>query len=219
MNPPKKTISLEELLDEHDIDPKDLHREATRLTRKKLLLAAAELFAAKGYHQTTIREIASEAGVTLGALYHHFKDKKELLMTINRRRQIIMLETTRKAFEDEDDFFKALRSALHELFAHLAENRVLRGVTREYMGMAMTDPDIKQMHTKNDIEFRDLYARELRRHFPTQSADRQFLLNHMILVAFEGLMTALAVDSPMASEPERVLDSFIDTFQKTIEKV
>ena len=218
MNPSEKQPTIEQFLDEHPLDPKDLHKKATRLTRKNLLLSASECFAKKGYHQTTIREIASKAGVTLGALYHHFKDKKELLMTVNRRRQVVALATMRGMLAQEEDFFKALKKALRELFGLLADDPILRGVTREYMGMAMIDPEVKRMHIKNDIEFRDMYSKELQRRYPDLSFDRRFMLNHMVLVAFEGLMTALVVDSPMAGKPELILDSFVDTFQNTVEK-
>ena len=214
----EKQLGIERLLDGSAHDSRELHREAARLTRRNLLFSAAECFAEQGYQQTTIREIASRAGVTLGALYHHFKDKKELLMTINRRRQIISLETTQEAFEGEEDFFQALRAAPRELFKMLADDPVLRGVTREYMGMALTDPDVKQMHSRNNMEFHELYSENLRRCYPLLSADRRFLLNHMILVAFEGLMTAMVVDSPMAVRPEQILDSLIEMLQTTVEK-
>jgi len=217
MNPTEKQLTIEQFLDEHPLDPKDLHKKAARLTRKNLLLSASECFAEKGYHQTTIREIASKAGVTLGALYHHFKDKKELLMTVNRRRQVVALEIMRGMLAQEEDFFKALKKALRELFGLLAKDPILRGVTREYMGMAMIDPDLKSMHSKNDIEFRDLYSEKLKRRYPRLSPDRLYSLVHMILVASEGLMTAVVVDSPMAEHPDRILDSFVDALRAVVD--
>lgn len=219
MSQTESRTTFERLLREHAPDPKELHKEAAKLTRHRLLVAASECFAEKGYQKTTIREIAADAGVTLGALYHHFKDKKELLMTVNRTRQVTSLEITRKAFEEEQDYFLALENALRELFGLLSGNPILRGITREYMGMAMTDPDVKEMHCENDIEFRDLYSSELKRRYPRLSPDRHFVLVHMILVAFEGLMTAVAVESPMATDPERILESFLRTFRHAIDAI
>jgi AcrR family transcriptional regulator len=49
-------------------------------TRERLLGAAADVFAAKGYAGTRVADIASSAGVSNGALYSHFTSKAELLV-------------------------------------------------------------------------------------------------------------------------------------------
>jgi AcrR family transcriptional regulator len=53
-------------------------------TVRRILDAAVELFARKGFAATGIREIAAEAGVTSGALYGHLGTKEELLVEIMR---------------------------------------------------------------------------------------------------------------------------------------
>ncbi|QNS02564.1 TetR/AcrR family transcriptional regulator [Streptomyces xanthii] len=52
--------------------------------RSELLGIAAELFATRGYAQTTVRDIADEAGILSGSLYHHFSSKEEMLDEILR---------------------------------------------------------------------------------------------------------------------------------------
>ncbi len=47
--------------------------------REEILQVAAALFAAKGFEETTIREIAEAAGILSGSLYHHFATKEEML--------------------------------------------------------------------------------------------------------------------------------------------
>lgn len=47
-------------------------------TRAELLRVAADLFAERGYAGTALDEIAGKAGLTKGALYHHFRDKRAL---------------------------------------------------------------------------------------------------------------------------------------------
>jgi len=57
--------------------------EAIRaVTKAKLLQAALELFAARGYNATTVDAIAGAAGVSAGLLYHHFASKPSLLQAI-----------------------------------------------------------------------------------------------------------------------------------------
>jgi TetR/AcrR family transcriptional regulator, acrAB operon repressor len=52
------------------------------LTRGGLLEAGLAVFAEQGYAAARLEEIASRAGVTRGALYHHFKDKAELFRVV-----------------------------------------------------------------------------------------------------------------------------------------
>src|SRR5215469_17322934 len=49
-------------------------------TRKRLLAAAADVFAERGYDGTRVADIAAAAGVSNGALYAHFGSKAELLV-------------------------------------------------------------------------------------------------------------------------------------------
>lgn len=56
--------------------------EAVARTRSKIHEAAIKLFTSKGFHGTGIREIAREAGVSLGNLYNHHKNKEQLFASI-----------------------------------------------------------------------------------------------------------------------------------------
>jgi AcrR family transcriptional regulator len=50
--------------------------------RRQLLVAAIELFGAQGYHDTSMEDIADEAGVTKPVLYQHFPSKRELYVEL-----------------------------------------------------------------------------------------------------------------------------------------
>lgn len=52
--------------------------EAAAQTRADILMAARTLFAQHGFAATTTAEVAARAGVTVGALFHHFRGKVEL---------------------------------------------------------------------------------------------------------------------------------------------
>jgi AcrR family transcriptional regulator len=51
-------------------------------TRRSLVVAARELFGERGYAATSVEEIVRAAGVTKGALYHHFVDKDDLFRAV-----------------------------------------------------------------------------------------------------------------------------------------
>ncbi len=54
-------------------------------TRQRILDTALRLFATKGYERTTLREIATEAGYSLGLTYRYFTRKEELVLSLYRR--------------------------------------------------------------------------------------------------------------------------------------
>ena len=58
--------------------------EDTLTRRDELLVIAAELFASKGFRNTTVRDIADAAGILSGSLYHHFDSKESMVDEILR---------------------------------------------------------------------------------------------------------------------------------------
>jgi TetR/AcrR family transcriptional regulator, fatty acid metabolism regulator protein len=69
--------------------------QASEDKRRLLLDAAVRVFARKGYHACRVGDIAKEAGVSHGLLYHYFSSKEEVLETVFRETWASMLETTR----------------------------------------------------------------------------------------------------------------------------
>ncbi len=59
-----------------------LPQQRAQETRQRILDAARQVFARRGYGEATVEEIAAEAGVSNGALYHHFSSKEELFRAI-----------------------------------------------------------------------------------------------------------------------------------------
>lgn len=67
--------------------------------RFRLLKAAREAFAEKGYSGTTTRDIASRAGMSPAAVYVHHRTKEDLLYEISRNGHIAALDVIKKAAE------------------------------------------------------------------------------------------------------------------------
>ena len=55
-------------------------------TLEKIVDISAELFAKKGYEQTSIQDILDATGLSKGGLYHHFKSKEEILEAVMQKR-------------------------------------------------------------------------------------------------------------------------------------
>src|ERR671915_101144 len=73
-----------------------VERTSAQEEKRRLLLdAAVRVFARKGYHAARVGDIAKEAGVAYGLLYHYFRSKDEILETIFRETWGVMLATVR----------------------------------------------------------------------------------------------------------------------------
>ena len=63
-------------------EPKPAVTTRGEYTRARLLEAAYTLFLQKGFHGTSLRDIAEMAGVAVGGIYNHFKDKEEIFAAV-----------------------------------------------------------------------------------------------------------------------------------------
>lgn len=70
-------------------------------TQQALLDAAEELFAKQGVDATSVVDIASKAGCSVGAVYHHFSDKKAVLYALFDRLAEEFEATTREAVDPQ----------------------------------------------------------------------------------------------------------------------
>jgi AcrR family transcriptional regulator len=69
--------------EQHETAGVPLSREARKAaTRRALLQAAAELFAAQGMERTSLDQIAARVGLTTGAIYRSFRNKEELIESV-----------------------------------------------------------------------------------------------------------------------------------------
>ncbi|MFJ8546777.1 TetR family transcriptional regulator [Streptomyces sp. NPDC093586] len=86
--------------------------EVTPDAARRLLVAAVEAFAERGYHATTTRDIAGRAGMSPAALYIHYKTKEELLHRISRIGHDRALGILRAAAEGEGSATERLADAV-----------------------------------------------------------------------------------------------------------
>src|SRR5918992_3147393 len=81
-------------------------------TRAALVSAARALFAERGYTGVGTEEIVQRAGVTRGALYHHFGDKKDLLRAVLHDLARELAEASATAALRESDQWRQILAAV-----------------------------------------------------------------------------------------------------------
>lgn len=93
------------------------------ITRRSLIEAARHLFGEQGYAATSVDEVVRSAGVTKGALYHHFRDKDDLFRAVVEevKREVtdVVGEAFLNAAAEPDPLATVLNGSLAFIDAHL----------------------------------------------------------------------------------------------------
>ncbi len=100
---------------------KEQFKEIREKTKRNILNAGLKLFARKGYHGTSIADIAKEAGISKGLAYNYFKSKDELAEAILLM-ALEFLDEFDALFKMEEDPYKIMEILIKETFNHLRRN-------------------------------------------------------------------------------------------------
>jgi AcrR family transcriptional regulator len=114
--------------------PQRAHSEDTR---RQILETALALFRERGFEQTTMREVAAAAGVSLGAAYYYFASKDAIVAAYYDHVQAAHQTSCRAAFAQSPDLRVRLRAALHGKVDIMSGDRKLLRALFRYGG----DPD------------------------------------------------------------------------------
>jgi AcrR family transcriptional regulator len=95
---------------------------AERSRRDQIVQAARTLFREKGYHGTTVRDIAELSGVLSGSLYAHIRTKEDLLFEITDQIADCFLDRLERIVQSEAPAVEKFRRALHAHIQVVAEN-------------------------------------------------------------------------------------------------
>jgi AcrR family transcriptional regulator len=122
--------------------------ESRQVTRRRLLDAAAKVFARRGYRRAAVEEIASEAGYTIGALYSNFSGKEEVLLALLEQEIARIAERIVTAAQAQDDPVDKLRAAASEWMAFLDEEPELYALMIEFWTIWVRDDDQRPRHAE-----------------------------------------------------------------------
>jgi TetR/AcrR family transcriptional regulator, fatty acid metabolism regulator protein len=101
--------------------------------RRQLLDAAVRVFARKGYHASRVGDIAEEAGVAHGLLYHYFKSKDQVLEAVFHENWTVLqarIASVEETDEPAADQLRHISAIVLRTWLHLPD--VVRVVIREF---------------------------------------------------------------------------------------
>ncbi len=130
-------------------------------TRARLVEAAVESFATKGFHGTTTRDIASGAGMSPAALYVHHRSKEELLFQISREGHDRTLALVREAVASTPDLREQLLAVVRAFVVHHAEGHTRARIVNYELAALSPEHLAEIAATRRQIEqeMRDLVER------------------------------------------------------------
>ena len=86
-----------------------MNKRSAEETKKKILTASRTVFVEEGYANASMRQIAQAAGLSVGALYLHFRSKEELYLTFVQEWMEKLHERTHESLRNIDDPTEAIR--------------------------------------------------------------------------------------------------------------
>lgn len=138
----------------------DRHRrkesDKSRATRESLVALAAEMFAQRGYVQTSIRDISRRADVTSGAIYGHFRNKADLLAAAISARTTEELEARSVGIGEEADYIETLTRLAREY----RQRRQLRALILQGAAAAQTDEETRASLREEQLAHLDAWLKE-----------------------------------------------------------
>jgi AcrR family transcriptional regulator len=201
----RRFIEMNEGSTPHQARLRDRLREETG---RAILEAAEAVFAEDGLHAARMERIASRAGVAVGTLYNHFRDKDALLSSLVRASHGALLERVDRALSADEgkDVRTRLRTFLSAVAAHAREHgRFLTVLVQAGEGPARLRPPrtlLAELVARADCVVADgVAAGDLR-------PDAAGLFGHALV----GMARAMILRSVERGAPEDVTDAIVDIF-------
>lgn len=196
--------------------PRRTQAERSEATRAALIAAARRLFAMRGYARCGREEIVADAGVTRGALQHHFGDKQSLFRAVYEVvEQEVVEATARAAMDVGDDPVEQLRAGCHAYLDKVMEPDVQRICAID--GPAVLPSDIRQ-------EIIDRYALGLVREAVQHAQERgridaapvEVLTRMLLASVMAGAQYVATAPDPEAARADagQTVDLFLDSLER-----
>ena len=98
-------------------------KDQTLINKKRGHIASksVELFVKKGYHQTTVREIAKATGMSMGALYDYIRTKEDILFLVCDHIHTTVSNKLKNSFTEEKNALENLKVAISEYYTIIDE--------------------------------------------------------------------------------------------------
>ena len=184
--------------------------------KQHLLESAIRVFAVKGFDDASMREIAAEAGLTTGAIYHHYKNKDDLFYDAVKEAAYFVHKLSERNEDSQlktnEEMFSEIRNNVRERMSKEVEQRLLILLAAYAMSKGgRIQEKYKQDYTEIIQRFADMYFYA----FGVQNQQYQKSLAAILVAALDGVAIQYSLGI-LSFGDEAFKDTFITFFAESI---
>ena len=184
--------------------------------KQHLLDAAIRVFANKGFDDASMREIAAEAGLTTGAIYHHYKNKDDLFYDAVKEAAYFVHKLSERNEDSElksnEAMFKEIRDNVRDRMSKEVEQRLLILLAAYAMSKGgRIQEKYKQDYTEIIQRVADMYFYA----FGVQNQQYQKSLAAILVAALDGVALQYSLGI-LDFKDEAFKETFISFFAESV---
>lgn len=123
-------------------------KKAPDIRKEEIFEAALACFNHKGYYGTSIDDIAAQAEISKGGIYHHFSSKKNLFIELFNSRVNRYFDVLKANIERVNDPAERIRDFVAKSEQIFQQNLDILKFSLEFMTLSTRDPDIREAVTE-----------------------------------------------------------------------
>ena len=170
------------------------------MTRNEILDASAQIFSQKGYHGTSMQDIAIAVNLQKASLYHHVSSKQEILFDLLNRGLDILITQVEEAIDEPGSPDERLRRATCAYLTTMTEYQDLASVLLlEYRSL---EPDYHDRHIPRRDRFEQIWRDLIREGMEDGifTCDHPSLSARALLGVLNWTVTWFRNDGPLSAE-------------------
>lgn len=132
-------------------------KEEAEKTKEHIISAAIKVMNAKGIGATRFEDIANEANVSRGAIYHYFKSKNEIILTVHANMKKQMMDLFERHIGEEIDPVISLKNGFKEILKKFQNDDNYRAIEElfikaEFTSLLREDKELNLLFTREKEE-------------------------------------------------------------------
>lgn len=152
----------------------------------RIVAAARQLFAERGFHQTAMADLAKAAQVSVGAIYRSYASKSDIILAIIVADSEVMLGDLQGDVDRVRNGQVAIRAAIEQIFFQRLSDKD-EGLTHEILAEGHRNIEVAKAISGFCAQYRDLFAELARLARPSMTADEVEGAAELLLACLFGI--------------------------------
>lgn len=183
---------------------RDFKQDRAERTHAAILDAAAKIFPKLGYEKTQTPDIAKEAGISTGAVYRYFEDKRQIFLEMLERelaKARAEVDVRLSAIMAQGTVDSPIAMTEHVLDTIFESTKKDAALTRVFVALSLTDPDVAAIKARADEYDRQFFANMIEAMLPRDIVPNPAATAMVAHVAAVGVATEIALRPKKAKGP------------------